>query len=297
MLEPVAKASAIAFGLLYGIGFLVLSIHHASFGISEFGLFRPRIMATGFLFSALAMLPLIVAHRSYSLLQRKREISEGPEPFLKIIDRLGVFANSCIALTMGTGMLFPLPPNTFNHSMLILFYSLLVGLCASIFYSFTPLIGHRFQKTSVLFSVLGLVADIVGLVWTKNASLQLVAGWFFVVGMIAVGISRWRQKTDFPFKIPWESAFMGMVATISLYTLVLYPRLKPEFGGGGTRPAVLYFSNSLSRHCFILDENDQGFYVLFDANSRHATFFPRSGVTAVFFGEDENKVKSELPLK
>jgi hypothetical protein len=69
-LQLAASAIAITGVAMYGIGFLVLTIHHASFGIPLIGFLRPKIIAAGTLFSALAVIPVVVwllSHRRNNL--------------------------------------------------------------------------------------------------------------------------------------------------------------------------------------------------------------------------------------
>jgi hypothetical protein len=297
-LEPAAKASAIVFGFLYGIGFLIVSIHHASFGISEFSLFRPHIITTGVLFVLLNGLPVVLAHRIYSLGSPKKgpdgEPDGDPGHWSESIVRLGEFSYGCVALTVTTGVFIQSSSQTPVRGLLILLGSTVLVVLVSVYLVFktktTP------QMRAVPWGVI-LILNVLLLVMTKNTTLQILASWFFGVGILGVLVSRRLLNREICGNIRWESEWGIFLSLVGLYTLICYPRLKPEFGGGGTRPAILYFSNSLSRHCFVLDENEQGFYVVFDPKTTHATFFPRSGVTAVFFGEDENEVKSELPVK
>jgi hypothetical protein len=293
-LEPVAKVSAIAFGLLYGLGFLVLSIHHASFGVSEFSLIRPRIITTGALFVLLNVLPVILAHRIYSLVSAKKGPDGNTVHWPENIVRLGEFSSACVALTAITGIFIQPSSQTLVRGLLILLCATVLVIFVSVYF---VLRRKPVPKTRVVLWGVILILNVLLLVVTKNPALQIQASWFFGVGVFGLLISRRFRNPDIFGDIRWETEWGYLVTLMVLYSLILYPRLKPEFGGGGTRPAVLYFSNSLSRHCFILDENEQGFYVLFDPKSLHATFFPRAGVTAVFFGDDENEVKSELPLK
>src|ERR1700720_4864392 len=57
-IQLAASVIAIIGVVLYGIGFLVLTIHHASFGIPLIGFLRPRIISAGILFCAFVAIPV-----------------------------------------------------------------------------------------------------------------------------------------------------------------------------------------------------------------------------------------------
>ena len=60
--ESLTRFTASLLVLMYGIGFLILSIHEASFGILQFSPLRARIIFVGFTFAILTALP-VAAHR------------------------------------------------------------------------------------------------------------------------------------------------------------------------------------------------------------------------------------------
>jgi MFS family permease len=63
-LESLAKAASAFLVLFYGMGFLILALHDAQFGIVQFSALRPRIFVVGFVFAVLvafAVSPLLSA--------------------------------------------------------------------------------------------------------------------------------------------------------------------------------------------------------------------------------------------
>jgi len=63
-----AQVVGIVVVMLYAIGFVILSLHHASFGILEFNPLRPKILLSGVLFCVFIGLPIMEAARVYGLL-------------------------------------------------------------------------------------------------------------------------------------------------------------------------------------------------------------------------------------
>jgi len=57
------KHAAVIFAVVYGIGFLVLSIHHARFGMEATEPFKPKVFSAGVLFVLLAGVPCVAMAR------------------------------------------------------------------------------------------------------------------------------------------------------------------------------------------------------------------------------------------
>lgn len=64
--ESLTRITASSLVLMYGIGFLILSIHEARFGISQFSPLRARIIFVGFTFTVLAALPAAAHHYGFA---------------------------------------------------------------------------------------------------------------------------------------------------------------------------------------------------------------------------------------
>ena len=58
------KHAAVIFAVIYGIGFLVLSVHHARFGMEMTEPFKPKVFSAGILFVVLAGAPCVAMARS-----------------------------------------------------------------------------------------------------------------------------------------------------------------------------------------------------------------------------------------
>jgi hypothetical protein len=135
-LELLTRAGAIAVVLLYGVGFVIISLHRASYGIVQFELFRAKVLSAGIVFVVFLCLPLIVASRAYGLFGYKvwlpAEPSTGkPYSYARILCDL-YFVLSTIGLTfMMRGLLeyYDLPFNKLIHFLIaFLFASLSFGM-------------------------------------------------------------------------------------------------------------------------------------------------------------------------
>src|ERR1700680_4827588 len=65
-LETVSKATAVLLVGTYVLGFVIVSLHDASYGFFEVNPLRPRILAAGLLFLLMTALPASFVTRFYS---------------------------------------------------------------------------------------------------------------------------------------------------------------------------------------------------------------------------------------
>jgi hypothetical protein len=87
------------------------------------------------------------------------------------------------------------------------------------------------------------------------------------------------------------------VIVLWIYISQVFGFLPPRWGGGQATPVQIFqhtpveWSQPNPMDVLLLDETDQGFYVLLSPNGR-AYFVPRSNVTSILFGS-----KEDLPRK
>ncbi len=81
-----------------------------------------------------------------------------------------------------------------------------------------------------------------------------------------------------------------------VYISQIFSELPPRWGGGQPTPVVIYLSNSTPwspsnpLEALLLDETDQGLYVLLSPTGR-AFYVPRNNVVSAFFGTKEQLTK------
>src|SRR5438094_6767355 len=64
-IEAAGKGTALLLGTIYGAGFLIVSIHHAKYGIVEFSALKPRVFLAGAIFVFLVAIAAVVAFRNF----------------------------------------------------------------------------------------------------------------------------------------------------------------------------------------------------------------------------------------
>jgi hypothetical protein len=89
-----------------------------------------------------------------------------------------------------------------------------------------------------------------------------------------------------------------IILAIGFYIAALFGSVQSKVGGGAPTPVVFYLNkpvawlDSTTVSVSLLDETDQGFYVLTSGKSR-ALFIPRSDVASLYFGPAEDVMKSK----
>jgi hypothetical protein len=89
----------------------------------------------------------------------------------------------------------------------------------------------------------------------------------------------------------WAITIVQFVMPLFLFSTLLYPRIKSEWGGGQPIDVTFHFTkdstlySSQKEKFRLIDENDLGFYVLLPEH-KHALFIPRADVSAVSYSGD-----------
>ena len=103
------KHAAVIFAVVYGIGFLVLSIHHARFGMEATEPFKPKVFSAGVLFVLLAGVPCVAMARllaMFGLRMRRTYTVVGKGAAYVGLDHVLEFWLIAVGLRMGSAILF-----------------------------------------------------------------------------------------------------------------------------------------------------------------------------------------------
>lgn len=248
-------------GVIYALGFLVVSIYLSQFQVSPLNLIRYEYLLAGFWLT----IPLIVALYCCSLLstafydrlvdQREREKVEWG--FLKWAWNIS-FA-------------------------LFLIYGWILITTSTLSWSI-PHIYQEFNKLNFL-DILILVVLSFALGFTGTMS---VLFWKFIEFSIKkenLGTIIWATFTTFAF-------ILGMIIYIGYFSLNLYPKIPSVLGGGGPKEVRFTLSNS-STESFIKEALDYD-----EENGVTATQYLISSNDTFFLIYDEKKnIVFELPRK
>jgi hypothetical protein len=158
------------------------------------------------------------------------------------------------------------------------------------------IIGKRFAgrpKSASAAALLTAVAFMACLPLTGEDVFHLTM-WFFLCGVAAQHVRRSADRLR--FALDFRNWFF-VIVNVSFYVVAIFGMVPPRIGGGAPTPVVLYLNRPVawldptSASVSLLDETDQGFYVLTPGKSK-ALFIPRSDVGSVYFGPAEDVKKS-----
>lgn len=294
--ETFARAIAALVVTIYGIGFVVLTVSEARYGIFQFSPLRARILLVGFAFTALAALPAAAEHYNIAYYGPLESVLHNADPTLERYR----------SVVLGSGFVYT------AYIMAALFKLVLFAPATGVHRWWHPaafaggflallvvyaIVGKKFAAHPKSTTAAALVTDGVFLagIGVADEALRNLTLWFLLSGVMALSMRRSANRLRFALDfLNWFSIIMA----VSFYIGAIFGSLPPKFGGGAPTAAVLYLDkpvawlDSTTASVSLLDETDQGFYVLTPGKSK-ALFVPRSAVASVYFGPAEDVMKSK----
>jgi hypothetical protein len=288
IIDLIVKATVVLAAVMYGCGFLVLSIHQFSYGLAGLNPLRPKVLAAGIWFLCFATIPFVLEIEGRTI----RSSSLGHERWLQKRSTGFFFsALSCFWLGMILGYAFDFPsdvgqagPSTFTI-LLVMAASAALVLADQ---------WNRFPHWLAMLASLGfggllMYCGVNDLLSYHHQSVASIALWFMVWSFLAHGE---MQSRSWKFQIGnWKQSVLLGITAVACFSGLYYPQMKPSWGGGAPVPATIYFAKEAlvapgrSISAKIVDETDGGFYVI-GGNDKKATFIPRSQVAMVYYSDD-----------
>jgi hypothetical protein len=280
--------------MIYGIGYLVVSIHLAALGMVLSDPFRPKIAAAGVLFAVLFGIPVWVAKETMSRLQVP--IADlAPGEFPVAMYKTAHLYHMAVLITMPLALVFALTDLWFGWRVwlvigLIAVESMLIATAraSSGFRLFIK--GHPGVNACYY-----LLLNVAYVAITISALRPGRFNWFGVVmWMYAIGL----MVTAIPLDLSGKNApgftqqnVLQFLAPIYFFATLVYPHVKAEWGGGQPVSVIVRFvkdsplSPSQSLKLQLVDDTETGLYVL-PEGKRHVLFIPHTDVAAISFSSD-----------
>jgi hypothetical protein len=160
-------------------------------------------------------------------------------------------------------------------------------LSVSKIYSKKPLLA--------VFASLAAVALILTtLIGTKyRSSSGYLTVFLTLVGVITRGVKRWNNPLR--YALDFRNWYLVLLL-IWVYINWVFSGMPPRWGGGQLTSVQIFQSTPLSWStsnpidALLLDQSDQGYYVLLSSTGK-AFFIPQSNVSSIFFGPKEDLSK------
>lgn len=290
-LALISRAGTVILIALYGAGFLVVSFHDASYGIVEFGVFRTRLLSAGVIFGVFLGLPLLEASRVFGLFgvgvpePRTFGHDKGSKPRAPgtRLDRLFLFFSGSWIVVFFMRWLVGDFSVTLSLGLLWVGYA---AISAMVFASLQTGVG---KKAARIFMVPIVVGALVALVGMKEWDCLWLLFWFANAGSLACQMDPSIRDPRKLLWANWHLAVVNIIGVFAIFAIVLYPKIPPAFGGGQPTKVVLQFAaaspigNSAKPEVWLVDETEEGYYVIQAPTDHKAIFIPRSLVSAVYF--------------
>jgi hypothetical protein len=294
-IDIITRSTASAVLIVYALGFVILGFHDARYGVVQFSPFRARIVLVGFVFAALVTLAAGARHYRFAYLAPLESVVKDTDPSRRM-ERDTVLTAGFIftALVMANvlGMFLIRAPALHDNTWRwrVPAFLALYGLGFAIF----AFVNKTFSKTPLraVFLSLGAFAILFAAVsnLTSSEAFGSLAIIFALVGWHGTWIRRSKTALEYAADFRnWASALL----ILWLYISQVFSSLPPRWGGGQPTPVVIFqnapapWSPSNPMDALLLDETDQGLYVLLSPNGK-AFFVPRGNVASIFFGSKED---------
>ncbi len=289
--DLLVKATVVLAAVLYGFGFLVISIHLYSYGIMEMNLLRPKVLGAGIWFLCFTAVPFVLVLEGITV--KFIHMSPQRESWLRRRSTGFYFsAVSCYWLGMilaGSAFDFqkavqPRGPSTGTIMLVMLVSGVLV--LADQWARFPHWVA---VLASTAFGGLLLYCGFRDMLSFHGESVASVALWFIVLSYFAsieMQSRSWKPQVG-----NWKQSLALCLTAVGVFATLYYPHIKPSWGGGAPSPATIYFAKDStilpgrSVSADILDEVDGGFYII-GGGDKKATFIPRSEVAMVYYSDD-----------
>jgi hypothetical protein len=292
-LEVLAKAAAALLVIFYILGFLVVSAANYKHGITNFSLFRVRVLSAGVLVALFSGAAFWLWEGVFGLRPRRKEDAHTPR--LLSVKILGFLLGARFTSAFLGALMLAEPPSVFAAWRVVL-YVLSVGVIA--------IPPPTTRKIRIWFSILCWVIVVIFVgaeAWFqwRVGVLDNVFLWFLIFAVMA-------ETTKSNFKlvttlrdVNWLLLATDLAIVPILFGLVLFEKIPPRFGGGKPVPVVFQFSatspidGAVKDKFWLLDEGDSGFYVLQAPEDKKGIFLPRSSVAAIYY--DAGSEAARLP--
>src|SRR6266478_2534421 len=298
-IDLITRSTAPLLLMVYGLGFVILGFHDAKYGVVQFSPFRTRIVLVGLVFVALVALtawadPSRIPH--WDPLEKVRADNDPNRRFFRetVLAAGFVFTATLMATLLGIFLFSSArgqPPwKWWRWLIWFAAYFLLLGA-----FNYIDKIFVSKPRGAAIAAVLAYVAYCVAITAIFPAT-----AWAQLAFFLAIAKFEMMSVTRSGGPLKYVTNFLSwplLLWIIWIYISWVFVLLPPRWGGGQPTPIVVYLNNPAPWspenpiQVLLLDETDQGLYILLSPSGR-AFFVPRSNVASVFFG-----TRDEAPKK
>ena len=314
--EAITKGVTYTLPFVYVCGFVVLSLFEADYGIADLSLVRVKALAAGLLFAFFIGYPSLVSIRSFQLFGLKKPgttlVNVGTDSnlgYFYVIKFSELYVSSFFASMLlllfwaHKPRIWIMDTPTYQEPGHFSLLTLSAGIIStSVFFlgiapSMGGIIAKRFATKPKRCAVLISLISVLWLIWNfemSDSDFFKLVGWFYSVGLASI-LAAWLVEKGQGLKATdWEvRILLAFALLVPWFATSFYGNIKPAFGGGSPVSTKLYLKeeNPVFRaktlDVQILEETEQGYYVLSKPDSKITVFVPRSGVSTAQFNSQQ----------
>lgn len=281
------KHAAFVFAIVYGIGFLILSIHHGRLGMDPLDPLKPKVFSAGLLFVVMAGVSCVAMARLQGLFGlRMPNVKAVPAQRIGLIKLSWAldFWSVAFGLRIACALLFKNWEMIPNYPGILFYIADVVLTVVS-----RPLFDLNKSPTRTTLMHLALTAFGVAIIFRyMSHSFFLQVLWLYGVGLMFLWThSLWHGSERQTFD--WERQVFSILGLIGFFAIFVYGQVRSIYGGGApisvdlilTRPTL--FSSDKASRGLLVDEDAHGYYLIHKEDETEAHFIPRDAVAEIVF--------------
>ena len=282
--EIATKGIAAGAIILYVVGYLVISIHHSTFGVMQIDPFKARIISAGGWFIVMTIIPVFFCLEMAGW-QRNTWAQMSLITFR--------YWMACCTFSLSAAILFG---NSDNSILNPNPWEILALVIAGLILTFPGLkkagdiwVGLASVGATLVF----VIWSVVNLAKAQMFTFSALILWFFGVGLFSL-LELMNTSPPRIRDVRWFKTFFAALLLIFVFARVYFPHIRASWGGGGPVLVRVHttkestFNPDTEIRGLLIDEEEAGLYIRPD-NSKSAIFIPRAAVALVSFAEADPK--------
>jgi len=291
-LELLSKGWVPLLAAIYGSGYLIVSIYHASLGLNEINPLRPKVAAAGLFFCLLISMAVFLLYYMRAVV---KDLDPRISPwntylFSVCFGGFYLFCFDCMATLPVQPILHFEGRQPLQKTFFWMVVTGVIGLSAVIASR-----NHRrilrwvtHWATLLCFGLATLSLILMSIPFNHQFGIRQFAAYLFFIQIFSASVSRALATSESRRTNNWLTTATQFIIPLLAYATLVYPHVREAFGGANPTLVQIFLTSAIGSDpakqftAHIIDETDAGFYVI---QSNHSTvrYIPRSSITSVEF--------------
>jgi hypothetical protein len=291
-LELLSKGWVPLLAAIYGSGYVIVSIYHASLGLNEINPLRPKVAATGLFFCLLTSMAVFLLHYMRSVV---KSLDPGFSPwntylFSVCFGGFYLFCFDCMATIPMQPILHFEGRQPFQKTFFWIVATGVIGLSAILASRNHQKISRRVTHWATLlcFGLATVSLLVMSVPFYHQFGIRQFVAYLFVIQIFSVSLSRPLATPESRRTHNWLNTATQLIIPLLAYAIGVYPHVREAFGGGEPTLAQIFVTSAIGSDpakqfiAHIIDETDAGFYVI-QSNHNTVRYIPRSLISSIEF--------------